>query len=44
LRFCFSDLLGSWGPDFGLNGFFKILRGADECSIERMVYTGHAAL
>jgi len=24
----------SWNPDWGLQGFFKILRGSDECGIE----------
>jgi len=24
----------SWGPSWGDNGFFKILRGVDECGIE----------
>jgi len=31
----------SWGPDWGWeHGYFKILRGADECSIESLMYTG----
>lgn len=30
----------SWGPQWGLNGFFKILRGQDECGIESQVYAG----
>lgn len=24
----------SWGPSWGENGFFRILRGTDECAIE----------
>lgn len=27
----------SWGPDFGINGYFKMLRGSDECGIESNV-------
>eukprot|EP01116_Phalansterium_solitarium_P006652 TRINITY_DN1899_c0_g1_i1.p1 TRINITY_DN1899_c0_g1~~TRINITY_DN1899_c0_g1_i1.p1 ORF type:complete len:298 (-),score=70.96 TRINITY_DN1899_c0_g1_i1:137-1030(-) len=35
----------SWGTDWGIeNGYFKIARGVDECSIERLAYTGYPAL
>jgi len=34
----------SWGPTWGLQGFFKILRGKDECGIEADVYGGEPAL
>jgi len=30
----------SWGKSWGLNGFFKIRRGTDECFFESMIYTG----
>lgn len=30
----------SWGTDWGLSGFFKILRGADECGIEEAMCAG----
>ncbi|KAH7822153.1 putative cathepsin B5 cysteine protease [Monocercomonoides exilis] len=33
-------LANSWGSDWGEKGFFKILRGKNECSIESMVYAG----
>jgi cathepsin B len=26
----------SWGPSFGLDGFFKMKRGVDECGVETM--------
>jgi len=32
----------SWNPSWGDNGFFKILRGADECGIESEIVTGLA--
>jgi len=32
----------SWNPSWGDNGFFKILRGADECGIESEIVTGIA--
>lgn len=34
----------SWNTHFGLKGFFKILRGTDECGIESAVYAGEPAL
>lgn len=30
----------SWNTDWGNNGFFKILRGSDECGIENQVNAG----
>lgn len=30
----------SWNPDWGQNGFFKILRGKNECGIERAITAG----
>jgi cathepsin B len=30
----------SWNTDWGDHGFFKILRGTDECSIEEMIVAG----
>jgi len=30
----------SWNPDWGSQGFFKILRGRNECGIEREVVAG----
>jgi len=32
----------SWGTTWGMKGFFKILRGTDECGIESMAYAGPA--
>jgi len=35
----------SWGTDWGIeHGYFKIARGVDECSIERLAYAGFPAL
>ncbi|KAJ3662910.1 hypothetical protein Zmor_007225 [Zophobas morio] len=34
----------SWNEDWGDNGFFKILRGSDECGIEEHVLAGMPAL
>lgn len=30
----------SWNPDWGDNGFFKIIRGRDECGIESQIVAG----
>lgn len=30
----------SWNPDWGDQGFFKILRGRDECGIESNIVAG----
>lgn len=30
----------SWNSDWGDNGFFKILRGSDECGIEGQINAG----
>jgi len=30
----------SWNPDWGMEGFFKILRGVDECGIEGQIVAG----
>jgi len=37
-------IANSWGEDWGEAGFFKILKGKDECRIEAMVYAGPAAV
>ncbi|KAG2378426.1 hypothetical protein C9374_008313, partial [Naegleria lovaniensis] len=31
----------SWGPSWGIDGFFWILRGVEECGIGRDVWTGY---
>lgn len=28
----------SWGPDWGESGYFRMIRGQDECGIEENVY------
>uniref|UniRef100_A0A7S3GGL5 Dipeptidyl peptidase 1 n=2 Tax=Palpitomonas bilix TaxID=652834 RepID=A0A7S3GGL5_9EUKA len=33
----------SWGRHFGLTGYFKILRGVDECGIESMAVAAYVA-
>ena len=33
-------LVNSWGKNWGENGFFKILRGQNECDIESFVIAG----
>lgn len=33
----------SWGSKWGLNGFFKILRGSNHCSIEENVFAGKSS-
>ena len=33
-------IANSWNSDWGDNGFFKILRGVDECGIESQVVAG----
>jgi len=33
-------LANSWNPDWGDNGFFKILRGSNECGIEDDINAG----
>lgn len=35
-------LANSWNTDWGDNGFFKVLRGSDECGVESAVNTGLA--
>ena len=32
----------SWSTQWGEDGFFKILRGKNECGIEGQVFAGHA--
>jgi len=32
----------SWNDQWGDNGYFKILRGVDECGIEDEISAGHA--
>jgi len=34
----------SWSEQWGLDGFFKIKRGVDECGIESQVFAGHAQI
>uniref|UniRef100_A0A8W8NDP1 Peptidase C1A papain C-terminal domain-containing protein n=3 Tax=Ostreidae TaxID=6563 RepID=A0A8W8NDP1_MAGGI len=34
----------SWNPDWGDQGFFKILRGQDECGIESQISAGEPKL
>lgn len=34
----------SWNSDWGDNGFFKILRGSDECGIESTISAGLPAI
>ncbi|MNE93070.1 Papain family cysteine protease [compost metagenome] len=29
----------SWGPNWGMNGYFWIRRGTNECSIEASIYS-----
>ena len=31
----------SWGPSWGENGYFRIVRGKDELAIESMAVMGH---
>ncbi|CAO4377052.1 unnamed protein product [Caenorhabditis nigoni] len=33
-------MANSWGPYWGENGFFKMLRGVDECGIESTIVAG----
>ncbi|KAK3270400.1 hypothetical protein CYMTET_21203 [Cymbomonas tetramitiformis] len=37
-------IANSWNTNWGLNGFFKIKRGVNECGIEGQAYAGHAAV
>ena len=40
----FWMIANSWGTTWGLDGYFKIKRGVNECSIEDTVYAGHPDL
>ena len=31
----------SWGPSWGENGYFKIVRGINDCDIESYAYVGY---
>ena len=33
-------LANSWGPNWGNNGYFRVVRGIDECLIESEVVLG----
>lgn len=33
-------IANSWNTDWGSDGFFKILRGSDECGIEGQINAG----
>ena len=35
--FQFQIAANSWGTDWGENGYFKIVRGSNECSVENQV-------
>lgn len=34
---CLQKVANSWGPEWGENGYFRILRGSNECEIESFV-------